>query len=188
MTEITESTIIPGVRFAHLRSFADERGRFMETFRKEWFPERSWQIVQTNRSDSRAGVLRGLHYHFRQVDYWYVPAGRMRVGMADLRVGSPAFGRSQTIEIGDDNPIGIFIPAGVAHGFLALTDVTLTYLVDNYYDGGDELGIAWNDPELAVDWQAITPILSGRDQANPLLRAIPRAHLPRWNGGETDEA
>ena len=180
MTEIVNSTIIPGVKFAHLRAFADDRGRFMETFRKGWFPERSWEIVQTNRSDSRAGVLRGLHYHFRQVDYWYVPAGRMRVGMADLRVGSSGFGRSQTIEIGDDNATGIFIPPGVAHGFLALTDVTLTYLVDNYYDGGDELGVAWNDPDLAVEWLFDTPILSGRDSANPRLCDIPRSQLPIW--------
>lgn len=180
MTEIVESSVIRGVKFAHLRAFADDRGRFMETFRTEWFPERSWQIVQTNRSDSRAGVLRGLHYHFHQVDYWYVPAGRMRVGMADLRVGSPSFGQSQTLEIGDDNPTGIFIPVGVAHGFLALTDVTLTYLVDNYYDGGDELGVAWDDPELALDWQAGAPALSGRDMANPRLREIPPAQLPVW--------
>ncbi len=185
MTEIVESTVIPGIKFAHLRAFADARGRFLETFRTQWFPERSWEIVQTNRSDSRAGVLRGLHYHFRQVDYWYVPSGRICVGLADLRVGSPGFGKSQTIEIGDDHQTGVFIPAGVAHGFLALTDVTLTYLVDNYYDGGDELGVAWNDPDLALGWPSSATgeayTLSGRDMANPRLRDIPRAQLPIWH-------
>ena len=86
MTEIVESGHIAGLKIARLTAFGDERGRFLETFRKDWFPERSWEIVQTNRSDSRAGVLRGLHYHFQQVDYWYVPRGRIRVGLADLIV------------------------------------------------------------------------------------------------------
>ena len=176
MTEIVASTQIEGVKFAQLRAFGDERGRFLETFRKNWFPERTWEIVQTNRSDSKAGVLRGLHYHFRQVDYWYCAAGVLRVGLADLRRSSPTYGKSQVIEIGDANQMGVFIPCGVAHGFYAATDVTLTYLVDNYYDGGDELGVAWNDPVLAVPWGVEEPILSGRDRSNPLLQDIPE-HL-----------
>jgi dTDP-4-dehydrorhamnose 3,5-epimerase len=137
-------------------------------------PERAWEIVQTNRSDSRAGVLRGLHYHFRQVDYWYAPHGRIRVGLADLRSASPTYGASAVIEIGDGHDLGVFIPPGVAHGFYALTDATLTYLVDNYYDGTDEFGVAWDDPTLAVAWEAVAPILSGRDLANPRLRRHPR--------------
>lgn len=178
MTEIIESTHIQGVKFVQLRAFADARGRFMETFRKGWFPERSWEIIQTNRSDSKAGVLRGLHYHFHQVDYWYVPSGRIRVGMADLRPSSPTYLAVETVEIGDHNQIGILIPTGVAHGFFALTDATLTYLVDNYYDGADELGVAWDDPTLAVPWQAVDPILSPRDQANPLWQDVPPTIRP----------
>lgn len=176
MTEIVESTKIQGVKFAHLRAYGDERGRFMETFRKGWFPERTWEIVQTNRSDSKAGVLRGLHYHFRQVDYWYCAAGILRVGLADLRRSSPTYCASQVLEIGDNNQVGVFIPCGVAHGFYAVTEVTLTYMVDNYYDGGDELGVAWDDRSLAVPWGVDAPILSGRDQKNPLLQDIPE-HL-----------
>jgi dTDP-4-dehydrorhamnose 3,5-epimerase len=172
MTEIVASTVIEGVKFAHLTAFGDERGRFMETFRKDWFPERTWEIFQTNRSDSKAGVLRGLHYHFRQVDYWCCVAGILRVGMADLRRSSPTWRASQVIEIGDGNLTGVFIPPGVAHGFYAVTDVTLTYIVDNYYDGGDELGVLWNDPALAVAWGVESPILSARDQKNPLLQDI----------------
>jgi dTDP-4-dehydrorhamnose 3,5-epimerase len=179
MTEIVVSEQIAGVKFVHLRAFGDERGRFLETFRVSWFPERTWQIVQTNRSDSRVGVLRGLHYHFKQVDYWYVPSGRIRVGLADLRRSSPTCGASQTIEIGDHNQVGVFIPSGVAHGFVALTDATLTYLVDNYYDGADELGVAWDDPELAVPWELTTaPLLSPRDQTNPRWRDIAPERLP----------
>lgn len=178
MVEIVESSRIAGVKIVALKAFGDERGRFLETFRKDWFPERTWEIVQTNRSDSRAGVLRGLHYHFRQVDYWYVPHGRIRVGLADLRRNSPTFGVSEVIEIGDHNECGIFIPTGVAHGFYALTDATLTYLVDNYYDGSDEFGVAWNDPTLAVPWDATEPILSGRDRANPRLADISAEYRP----------
>ena len=179
MAEIIASDRIEGVKFAKLRAAADARGRFLETFRQSWFPERSWAIIQINRSDSSAGVLRGLHYHFKQVDYWYVPRGTIRVGLADLRVDSPTFGASQVIEIGDEHQMGLYIPTGVAHGFLALTDATLTYLVDNYYDGADELGIAWDDPELALDWRAESPILSDRDLQNPLFRDISADELPR---------
>ena len=181
MAEIVESALIPGVKFARLRQFRDERGRFFETFRKSWFPERRWDAIQTNRSDSAPGVLRGLHYHFKQVDYWYVPNGRLRVGLADLRRGSPAFGRSEVLEIGDDNQVGVFVPCGVAHGFLALSAVTLTYLVDNYYDGADEFGVAWNDPELAVPWGVEAPLLSARDSENPLLADIADADVPRYH-------
>ena len=178
MTEIVASTQLNGVKFAQLRAFGDERGRFLETFRKNWFPERGWEIVQTNRSDSKAGVLRGLHYHFHQVDYWVCVAGRIRVGLADLRRGSPTFGASEALEIGGEHQIGVFIPSGVAHGFYALTDATLTYIVDNYYDGADELGVAWDDPTLAVPWDADQPILSGRDRQNPRLEAILEQHRP----------
>jgi len=103
----------------------------------------------------------------------------IRVGLADLRPSSPTFKASQVLEIGDDNQMGIFIPTGVAHGFYALTDVTLTYLVDNYYNGADEMGVAWNDPELAVAWGVTDPILSGRDQNNPLLAQIDPAKMPK---------
>ncbi len=179
MTEIIESDRIAGVKFTKLKIFGDERGRFMETFRKDWFPERTWEIFQSNRSDSKAGVLRGLHYHFQQVDYWHVPSGRIRVGLADLRASSPTYGASQVLEIGDHNQMGIFIPVGVAHGFLTLTDATVTYLVDQYYNGSDEFGVAWDDPTLAVAWGVVEPILSGRDQQNPRLGDIQPAHLPR---------
>jgi dTDP-4-dehydrorhamnose 3,5-epimerase len=163
----------------HLRAFGDNRGRFIETFRKEWFPQRSWECIQSNRSESRAGVLRGLHYHFNQVDYWYLLSGRIRIGLADLRGSSPAFKTTHTIDLSADDNRGLYIPIGVAHGFLALTDVTLLYLVDNYYDGADEFGLAWDDPDVVVDWGTdATPMLSARDAANPRFRDIPKEHLP----------
>jgi len=179
MPDIRESALIKDVQIVTLKAFADERGRFMETFRKDWFPQRSWDIVQTNRSDSKARVLRGLHYHFRQVDYWYVARGKIRAALCDLRPQSPTYKAVQTVEMGEENQVGLFIPVGVAHGFVALTDVTLTYLVDNYYDGSDEFGVAWNDPALAVPWGMENPIVSARDAANSRLKDISPEKLPR---------
>lgn len=180
MPTITELPAIPGILIVELRPFADERGRFTETFRREWFPQRSWQQVQSNRSESRAGVLRGLHYHFDQVDYWYLASGRIRVGLADLRRSSPTFRCTATVELDAAENRGLYIPCGVAHGFLALTDVTLFYTVDNYYDGGrDEFGLFWDDPDVHVAWNApAPPIVSGRDAENPRFTAIPWESLP----------
>lgn len=183
MPEIRESEEIKGVYIVELTAFADERGRFMETFRKEWFPQRAWTCIQNNRSDSRARVLRGLHYHFHQVDYWYVMKGRIRAALLDIRPDSPTFRAKQTVEMGEENNVGLFIPIGVAHGFLALSEVTLTYVVDNYYDSSDEYGVAWDDPEVAMPWGAKEPLISARDANNPLLREIPREELPRIGEG-----
>jgi dTDP-4-dehydrorhamnose 3,5-epimerase len=172
MPNIEESKIIAGVMVVRLRAFEDGRGRFLETFRKEWFPQRSWDIIQTNRSDSQPNVLRGLHYHHKQVDYWYVVQCTIRAGLADLRPHSPTFKATQTVEMSAESHLGLFIPTGVAHGFVALEQSTLFYVVDNYYDGDDEFGVIWNDPELNVPWGVSNPILSPRDEKNPLLRDI----------------
>ncbi len=170
---------IDGVYTAKIRIFEDERGRFMETFRKEWFPFVNWENIQGNRSDSKAGVLRGLHYHFKQIDYWFVTRGSIRAGLVDLRPDSPTFRVATTVDISEDNIIGLYIPIGVAHGFAALTDCTLNYTVNNYYDGGDEFGVAWNDPELGLDWGVENPNVSDRDLQNPLLQDIPTENLPK---------
>jgi dTDP-4-dehydrorhamnose 3,5-epimerase len=172
---------IDGVFTVPLRTFHDERGQFMETFRREWFPWIDWDRVQNNRSDSRAGVVRGLHYHFQQVDYWHVAAGRVRAGLVDLRRSSRTFMKTATIDLGETDNLGLLIPVGVAHGFAAVTDCTLMYLVNNYYDGGrDEFGVAWDDPDIALPWgiEQATAQLSPRDGANPRLRDIPAANLP----------
>jgi dTDP-4-dehydrorhamnose 3,5-epimerase len=180
MVMMEELKAISGVHLVQLRPHGDERGCFIETFRKEWFPQRSWQNVQTNRADSIEGVLRGLHYHHHQVDYWYVLRGKLRAGLYDMRPDSPTFGSGQVVELDGDKPQGLFIPVGVAHGYLAVTAVTLTYTVDNYYDGRDENGVAWNDPDIALDWGIASPVVSPRDRANPWLRDITRASLPAY--------
>lgn len=179
MPDISDSQMIEGVQYVGLRAFGDARGRFLETFRKEWFPQRSWERVQSNVSYSGAGVLRGLHYHFHQVDYWFCVGGSIQVGLADLRPDSPSFGQTETLEIGESNPVGVYIPIGVGHGFLALTEAALTYNVDNYYDSSDEHGVSWDDPTLAVEWKSATPALSERDRSNPRLAEIQTSLLPR---------
>ena len=137
-------------------------------------------MVQGNRSDKQAGTVVGLHYHLHQADYWYVPRGRALVVLHDLRDGSPTEGATVTLEIGEHDHRGVFIPPGVAHGFSALTDLTITYLVDQYYNPDDENGVAWDDPDIAADWRVDTPILSKRDQTNPSRRDLPPGRKPCW--------
>lgn len=172
-------TAIRDVFTVKITPYGDDRGKFMETFRREWFPQVSWDKMQSNRSESIAGVLRGLHYHFHQIDYWYVVSGTIRAGLVDLRPSSPTYLQSATIDMGETNNIGLFIPVGVAHGFSALTHCTLIYIVNNYYDGGkDEYGVAWNDPQANIDWGLTDPLISGRDQTNPLIKDVPPDVMP----------
>jgi dTDP-4-dehydrorhamnose 3,5-epimerase len=178
MPLIKESDHISGVMAVDLKSYSDDRGRFTEIFRKEWFPSLDWSMVQSNRSDSSSGVLRGLHYHRKQVDYWYVIKGTIRAGLVDLRQSSPTYLSSQTFELNDRSDMGLFIPTGVAHGFFAVTEATLIYIVDHYYDGSDEFGVLWNDSKLGIDWGTTAPLLSPRDQNNPQLDDIPPEYLP----------
>ena len=182
-TATAPAVAIPQIYGAYqvpIRVFEDPRGRFMETFRLEWFPQVSWARMQSNRSDSQAGVLRGLHYHFHQVDYWYVSSGTIRAAMVDLRPASPTYRHTLTIDMGEEHNLGLFIPVGVAHGFYAVTDCTLVYIVNNYYgDGSDERGVAWNDPQIGINWGVDTPVVSARDQNNRRLADIPADELPR---------
>ena len=135
-------------------------------------------MVQGNVSVSKKGVLRGLHYHLKQADFWAVPSGLVRAALYDFREGSPTLGRSMILEMGTKSPVGLYIPKGVAHGFLALAESFMTYLVDEYYDNSDERGVRWNDPALGIDWQVEAPIVSGRDQQNPPLAEIDLALIP----------
>jgi dTDP-4-dehydrorhamnose 3,5-epimerase len=164
-----ERTAIEDCTVIHLNKFSDSRGFFVESYRKSWIPD-SNEIVQMNFSQKTRGSLAGLHYHLHQSDYWFVPVGIARVNLFDLRVDSPTFKTLVTLDILSDT--GLYIPPGVAHGFSAKTDLILTYLVDNYYNGDDELGLLWNDPDVNADWGFDAPILSNRDSSNPLLKDI----------------
>ena len=179
MAKITAAEEIVDVVIVEPDIHADTRGRFIESYRRSWFPL-GREMVQGNRSDRDGGAIVGLHYHVHQADYWYVVRGRAQVVLHDLRVGSPTEGATLGIELGDENEKGLFIPPGVAHGFSSITDLTLTYLVDGYYNPNDELGVAWDDPEIAANWGIVDPILSARDLENPRKSAIPDHLRPRF--------
>ncbi|HZA60616.1 MAG TPA: dTDP-4-dehydrorhamnose 3,5-epimerase family protein [Actinomycetota bacterium] len=168
-----EELTIPGVLLTRLERHEDERGWFSEILREDALGA---SFVQSNHSRSRRGVLRGLHYHRRQADAWYVVAGTARVGLADLRERSDR-PTAITVNLSADDPAVLYIPPRVAHGFYAVTELDLVYWVTHYYDNSDEHSVAWNDPVLAVPWDVEQPILSGRDADAPPLdweQAVPR--------------
>ncbi|MGH8981406.1 MAG: dTDP-4-dehydrorhamnose 3,5-epimerase family protein [Acidimicrobiales bacterium] len=171
-------TAIADVAIAEPEVHGDARGRFVETYRRQWFPL-GREMVQGNRSEKSAGAVVGLHYHLHQADYWYVLRGRARVVLHDLREGSPTDGITEVIELTGDEDRGLFIPPGVAHGFAAVTDLLLWYLVDGYYNPADELGLAWDDPHVGADWGVADPELSARDRSNPRRQDIDPALRPR---------
>ena len=156
----------------------DDRGCFIETYRREWIPGGGREMLQSNRADRQAGSLVGLHYHLHQSDYWYVPFGTARVVLHDLRSGGATDGNTLVMDLDDQDHRGVYIPPGVAHGFAALTDMTITYLVDGYYNPADELGVAWDDAEIGADWGVTDPVMSERDAKNPLRRDIELAWRP----------
>lgn len=158
---------IEGVRLLELVRIPDSRGSFLELFRTEWLEELFTRQVQVNCSISRAGALRGMHYHERQWDLWVPVRGAMNVGLADLRRDSATWRTTATLPMSGETPRGLLIPPGVAHGYAALSDVTLVYVVNRYYDGTDEFGIAWDDPALGIEWGLKDPLLSERDRGNP---------------------
>jgi dTDP-4-dehydrorhamnose 3,5-epimerase len=178
MPELIPSTLIDGVVLVRPDVHGDERGRFVETYRRSWFPDRP-EMIQGNRSEKQAGAVVGLHFHLHQADYWYALRGQVRVVLHDLRVGSRTDRATEVIDLNGDVDQGVYIPPGVAHGFASLSDVLLTYLVDNYYDASDELGLAWDDPAVGADWGVTDPILSKRDQSNPGRDDIPEDIRPR---------
>ena len=152
--------MIDGVQLIPLRRFEDERGWFVELRRDSLLPRR---MTQTNVSFSRQGVIRGLHYHERgQDDLFVCLQGSARVVVLDR-----ASGEAMTVDIGEDNPVAVYIPGRHAHGFEALTDVLFLYHVTEEYDPADpdEHTIAWNDPRVSHLWTITEPILSERDAA-----------------------
>ena len=162
---------IDGVVVTRPTFHGDDRGRFAETYRRSWFPL-GREMVQANVSEKQAGAVVGIHYHLHQADYWFVPRGLARVVLVDLRAGSPTEHAVDVFDMGDGAEVGAFIPPGVGHGFAALTDLTITYLVDQYYNPDDENGVAWDDPTLAVDWGVADPVVSARDRQNPRVSDI----------------
>jgi len=179
MAKIVESGEIADVVIVEPAAHGDARGRFVETYRRSWFPL-GREMVQGNRSEKQAGAVVGLHYHLHQADYWYVLRGRARVVLHDLRVGSPTEGVTMHVDLDGEIERGVFIPPGLAHGFASITDMLMWYLVDGYYNPSDELGVAWDDPDIAADWGLAEPVLSDRDRTNPRRADLEPALVPRY--------
>lgn len=182
MTTITPCPTIDGVRHVTPTVHGDDRGIFVETYRRSWFPD-AREMIQGNRADRRAGAVVGLHYHLHQADYWYVVSGHARVVLHDLRAGSPTDGATLEVDLGEvdgapNNHRGLYIPPGVAHGFASVTDLTLTYLVDGYFNPADELAVAWDDPDIGADWGVPDPVLSERDRLAPRRADLPADRRP----------
>ena len=132
-------------------------------------------MVQANLSTSRARVLRGMHFHRRQADFWVVLDGMAFVGLYDLRAGSPTQRETTTLTLDARQGLtGLLIPPGVAHGFCAITEVGLLYLVTAEFTGEDEGGFSWNDPDLAISWPFEEPIVSERDRTSGTLASVLR--------------
>lgn len=160
---VNEASGIDGVILRDLTVHGDERGRVFEGWRDEWTPFSAKQLTEAR---AQAGVLKGLHLHYIQWDWWRVVSGRMQVALYDARPHSPTGGAHASFEINADAPRGLGIPPGVAHGFYALTDLEMIYLLSETYNPDDEHGIRWDS--VGIEWPVTAgPILSERDLTLP---------------------
>jgi dTDP-4-dehydrorhamnose 3,5-epimerase len=167
---------LPGVILIETRSFADDRGYFVETYRSSDFaangvPE---TFVQDNASYSLHGVLRGLHYQRHpkaQGKLVRVLWGEVYDVAVDIRRGSPTYARWVSQVLSAENALALYIPPGFAHGFCVLSEgAIVAYKTTQEYAADLDAGIRWNDPEIGVEWPISEPILSAKDVQLPLLR------------------
>jgi dTDP-4-dehydrorhamnose 3,5-epimerase len=179
-------TTIPGVCEIVPKVFRDSRGFFLETYHQSRYLELgiSEGFVQDNHSASAKGTLRGLHYQLRhaQAKLCRVVEGEALDVAVDLRVGSPSFGQWASVILSSQKQNQIFIPAGFAHGFLALSEtVQFLYKCSEYYDPKDEYGLQWNDPGIGISWGISSPVLSEKDSRYSPLAGIPHELLPKYS-------
>ncbi|MDR2359320.1 MAG: dTDP-4-dehydrorhamnose 3,5-epimerase [Prevotellaceae bacterium] len=175
-----QETNIKGVWIITPKVFADARGYFMESFRQDAFEKHIGRItfVQDNESRSSYGVLRGLHYQlppFEQSKLVRVVQGTVWDVAVDIRRNSPTFGKYVAVELSAENKRQLFLPHGMAHGFVVLSETAVfTYKVDNYYAPQAERSIRFNDPAIGIDWPvpADKLILSERDKITPFFKDI----------------
>ena len=175
-------TNIEGVVIIEPRIFRDDRGYFFESFSQRDFQEKvcNTVFVQDNESKSSYGVLRGLHFQkppYAQSKLVRVIKGAVLDVAVDIRKGSPTFGQHVAVELTEDNHRQFFIPRGFAHGFSVLTDeVIFQYKCDNFYAPQSEGALAWDDPDLGIDWRIPTDkvLLSEKDRHHSRLRDAER--------------
>ncbi len=172
-------TKIPEILIIEPKVFGDERGYFFESYNRERFRQETGmdiEWVQDNESKSCYGVLRGLHFQkgeHAQSKLVRVVKGRVLDVAVDIRRGSPTFGQHVAVELTEENHRQLFIPRGFAHGFAVLSqEAVFQYKCDNLYAPHAEGAIAWNDPQIAIEWgvPAEDVILSEKDKKNPLLQ------------------
>ncbi|MFS1512895.1 dTDP-4-dehydrorhamnose 3,5-epimerase [Chengkuizengella sp. SCS-71B] len=173
------NTQLPDVFIVEPQSFVDHRGYFMESYQKDKFVEAglSSDFIQDNHSFSKeAGVIRGLHYQLNpksQTKLIRVVTGVILDIVVDIRKGSPTFSQWLGVILSEYNNRQLYIPKGFAHGFCTLTtNTTILYKVDEPFSSEDDRGIAWNDPDIGIEWPVSKPILSTRDEKHPLLKDI----------------
>lgn len=153
----------------------DERGFFLETYHRDHYRAAGVELefVQDNHSRSRKGVLRGFHYQDLSAPMAKLvrcSGGAILDAVVDLRIGSPSFGRVYTAELTSDNHHQLLVPVGCGHAFLTLSEVAdVEYKCSGFYDPTAEATVAWNDPELGVQWPIRTPILSPKDERGMTL-------------------
>ena len=171
-------TEIPGVVIVEPKVFGDERGYFFESWSQKDFDEqvRPIKFVQDNESKSCYGVLRGLHFQkgkYSQSKLVRVVKGKVLDVAVDIRKGSPTFGKWVSCELTEDNHRQFFIPRGFAHGFVVLSEeAVFQYKCDNLYAPQEEGALAWDDPDLGIEWgvPAEKIILSAKDKVHPRLK------------------
>jgi len=171
---------IKGVWVIEPKVFNDERGYFMESYKKKAFEEYIGKVdfIQDNESKSTRGVLRGLHYQtgeFAQAKLVRALKGSVLDVVVDLRRSSPTFGKSMAIELTEENKKQFFVPRGLAHGFLVLSEeAVFSYKVDNEYSPLHEASLLWNDPTIAIEWgiEIEELILSPKDKTGKLFSEV----------------
>jgi dTDP-4-dehydrorhamnose 3,5-epimerase len=179
-------TSLPGVWVLDPVVHGDPRGFFFESYHAERFADLgiAARFVQDNHSRSVCGTLRGLHYQLRrpQAKLCRVVVGAVLDVVVDIRRGSPTFGRHASTVLSAANKRQIFVPAGFAHGFVVQSEeAEFLYKCDDYYVPDDQYGIAWDDPDLGIDWGLVgLPILSPKDERNPRLRDTGPEALPPY--------
>lgn len=176
---------LSGVLLIEPQVFEDARGFFMETYHRVKYKEAGIDrlFVQDNLSHSRRNTLRGLHYQLRhpQGKLIYVVAGEILDMVVDIRRGSPTFAKWLGIRLSAQDRRQLYVPEGFAHGFCVLSEFAdVIYKCTDLYAPGDEYGILWSDPDLAIPWPVVSPILSPKDAIYPCLRDVPEALLPLY--------
>ncbi|MCQ2076558.1 MAG: dTDP-4-dehydrorhamnose 3,5-epimerase [Bacteroidaceae bacterium] len=174
------NTEIEGVKIIEPRVFNDVRGYFFESFSQREFDEKVGKVnfVQDNESKSCVGVVRGLHFQkppYSQAKLVRVVKGRVLDVAVDLRKGSATFGKHVAVELSEENKLQFFIPQGFAHGFAVLSDEAIfQYKCDNFYHPECEGAIAWDDPDLGIDWKLPVEerVLSEKDRHHPRLKDV----------------